>query len=216
MPSPRSRRGADAPLGDSVDHIESVAATKGTWAKFDKALEGVSAEKKAEIQRLIANLNLTPDDPAVIAAALLGHLAKAGEEVPDAILAAGAEASEGFKETSRHSLQGLRDVVSTLAKITPALRTQIADDIREETHAALRDALGKLAEGSERAIAQAHESAMSSAKKHFAEESARLLGGFEKKLATKESAAFWRGVAYTFMAISGCLLLATIYLLPAA
>jgi hypothetical protein len=199
-----------------VDHIESVAAVSGKWAKFDKALEGLSAERKADIQRLISNLGLTPDDPAVIAAALLGHLAKAGEEVPDGIRAAGAEASDGFKDASQHAIQGFREVVAALGNITPALRRQIADDIREEAHAVLRDTLDKLAEGSERTIAHAQEIALASAKKQFAEQSAKLLSGMDGKLAAKESTAFWKGVAYAFMAVGGFLLLATIYLLPGA
>lgn len=198
-----------------MDPIESVASTSGKWAKFDKALEGVSAERKAEIQRLITNLGLTPDDPSVIAAALLGHLAKAGEQVPASILQAGSEVSEGFKEASRHSLQGLREVVATLSKITPALRSQISDDIREEARAVLRDTLDKLAEGSERAIVRANESAMASAKKQFAEQSAKLLSGIDERLAAKERVAFWKGVAYALMAVSGVLLIATIYLLSA-
>lgn len=196
-----------------MDPIESVATTKGTWAKFDKALEGISPERKAEIQRLIANLGLTPDDPAVIAAALLGHLAKAGEDVPKGIRDAGADASEGFKDASRHALQGLREVVSTLQKITPALRSQIADDIREEAQAVLRDTLGKLAEGSEKAIAQAQESALASAKKQFTEQSAKLLSGIDSRLAAKESVAFWKGFAYAALVASGALLIALVYLL---
>lgn len=195
-----------------MDSIESVATTKGAWAKFDKALEGVSAERKAEIQRLITNLGLTPDDPSVIAAALLGHLAKAGEQVPASILQAGSEVSEGFKEASRHSLQGLREVVATLAKITPALRSQIADDIREEARAVLRDTLDKLAEGSERAIVRANESAMASAKKQFAEQSSKLLSGMDSRLTAKESVAFWKGFACAALVASGALLIALMYL----
>lgn len=199
-----------------MDSIESVATTKGAWAKFDKALEGVSAERKAEIQRLITNLGLTPDDPSVIAAALLGHLAKAGEQVPASILQAGSEVSEGFKEASRHSLQGLREVVATLAKITPALRSQITDDIREEARAVLRDTLDKLAEGSERAIVRANESALASAKKQFSEQSAKLLSGIDERLAAKESVAFWKGVAYAALGFSVVLLAAMGFLLMAA
>lgn len=198
-----------------MDPIESVATTKGTWAKFDKALEGVSAERKSEIQRLIANLGLTPDDPSVIAAALLGHLAKAGEQIPASILQAGSEASEGFKEASRHSLQGLREVVATLARITPTLRGQIADDIREEAHAVLRDTLDRLAEGSKREIAHAQEAALVSAKKQFSEQSAKLLAGIEEKLATKEKLAFWKGIAFATLVVSGVLLVSLAYLLPA-
>jgi DNA anti-recombination protein RmuC len=198
-----------------VDPIENVAAAKGKWAKFDKALEGVSAERKADIQRLISNLGLTPDDPAVIAAALLGHLAKAGEEVPASIRQAGSDASESFNETSRHSLQGLREVVATLAKITPSLRNKIAEDIREEAHSVLRETLDKLAEGSERAIAQAQETAMASAKKQFAEQSAKLLSGIDERLATKETLAFWKGVAYALMGASAIFIACSLYFLMA-
>lgn len=197
-----------------MDPIESVSTTKGTWAKFDKALEGVSAERKAEIQRLISNLGLTPDDPAVIAAALLGHLAKAGETVPQSIREAGTEASDGFKDASRNTLQGLREVISTLSKITPSLRSQIADDIREEAHAVLRDTLDSLAESSKREIAHAQESALAAAKKQFSEQSAKLLSGVDERLAAKESIAFWKGVAYAALAASGALLIALVYLLP--
>ena len=195
-----------------MDPIESVATASGKWAKFDTAMDGLSAERKAEIQRLIANLGLTPDDPAVIAAALLGHLAKAGETVPRSIREAGTEASDGFKETSRHALQGLREVVATLAQITPALRSQIAADMREEAHAVLRDTLDSLAEGSQREIAHAQESVLAAAKKQFSEQSAKLLAGVDQRLAAKESVAFWKGFACAALIASGALLIALMYL----
>jgi hypothetical protein len=197
-----------------VDTIESVATASGKWAKFDTAMDGLSAERKAEIQRLISNLSLTPDDPAVIAAALLGHLAKAGETVPQSIREAGTEAADGFKDASRNTLQGLREVISTLSKISPSLRSQIADDIREEAHAVLRDTLDSLAEGSKREIAHAQESALAAAKKQFSDQSAKLLSGMDERLAARESVAFWKGVAYAFMATCGVLLAALAYFLP--
>lgn len=197
-----------------MNPIESVAAVKGQWAKFDKALEGVSAERKAEIQRLIANLDLTPDDPVVIAAALLGHLAKAGEEVPESIRQAGNQVSQDFKNASGQTIQGLRDVVAALNKIAPALRNQISQDMREEAHTVLRETLDKLAEGSERASVKAQETALASARKQFSEQAEKLLSGLGEKIAVRERVAFWKGVAYAALVASGTLLLAVLYLLP--
>lgn len=197
-----------------MNPIESVAAAKGQWARFDKATEGIAPERKAEIQRLIANLGLTADDPAVIAAALLGHLAQAGERIPEDIRLAGAEASDSFKDASRHSIQSLREVIAALTKITPSLRNQISEDIREEAHLVVRDALDKLAEGSRQAVAQAEERALTSAKKQFAEHTTKLLSGMDERLVIRESVTFWKGAAYAALAISGALVIALVYLLP--
>lgn len=198
-----------------MNPIESIAAAKGQWARFDKATEGIAPERKAEIQRLIANLGLTADDPAVIAAALLGHLAKAGERIPEDIRLAGAEASDSFKDASRHSIQSLREVIAALTKITPSLRNQISEDIREEAHLVVRDALDKLAEGSRQAVAQAEERALTSAKKQFAEHTTKLLSGMDERLAIRESVTFWKGAAYAALVVSGALLVSLVYLLLA-
>jgi vacuolar-type H+-ATPase subunit H len=199
-----------------VEPIESVAATSGRWAKFDKALEGLSAERKAEVQRLISNLGLTPDDPAVIAAALLGHLAKVGEDIPKEIYLAGEAASDQIFEASKQTRDALKSIIGSLMQLTPSLKKGLAEEFREDAHQIIRDGLDKLSEGAGKAAKIAHEEAISQAQKHFDQEAKRILGEMERRVPNSESVAFWKGVAYTALGFAAILVAAMGYMLMGA
>jgi len=64
----------------------SAAPLKRTQPDYLKrALEGLSPSTQAEVQRVMLNTDMRPDDPGNVLLVLFGYIVEAGERIPDAI-----------------------------------------------------------------------------------------------------------------------------------
>ncbi len=126
-----SKGSFDARFGDEVAKLGETleASFSGSkWKVLNRALEGSSPERREEVLRMVANLGLTPDDPAVVAAVFLGHVAALGREIPEEIHSAAKGASEVLVDAMR---DGFADVTAEeMEKSAKAFEAVVAEAVK--------------------------------------------------------------------------------------
>lgn len=189
----------DARFGNEIAELAltiEASFSGAKWRVLNRALDGASPERRAEVYRMVANLGLAPDDPAMVAAVFLGHVAALGGEIPKEIHSAAKEASEvlvdamrdGFAEVTAEEMEksakAFEAVVQEAVKGLRLAGDRVVYDQEQDLRAAFRAEISRAGEKVDD-LSERVSSAAEAAKKSVAEAqktTSAFVQGLRKKL----------------------------------